>query len=56
MLLSRDRRDRYRALTYLDAIIAEDEQHAAELRNLLAHPWLAPPVYVRRGREVPNAA
>ena len=54
--LSRDKRDRYRVLTCLDAIIAEDEAHAAELRELLARPWLAPAVYVRRGREVKNAA
>ena len=56
VLLSRDRRDRYRVLTCLDAIVAEDEAHAAELRKLLEQPWLAPPVYVRRGREVRNAA
>lgn len=55
-LLSRDRRDRYRVLTCLDAIVAEDEEHAAELRKLLEQPWLSPPVYVRRGREVRNAA
>jgi hypothetical protein len=56
VLLSRDRRDRYRVLTCPDAIVAEDEEHAAELRKLLEQPWLAPPVYVRRGREVRNAA
>jgi hypothetical protein len=56
VLLSRDRRDRYRVLTCLDAIVAEDEDHAAELRKLLEQPWLSPPVYVRRGREVRNAA
>lgn len=56
VLLSRDRRDRYRVLSTLDSILAEDEQHAEELRQLLAAPWLAPGVYVRRGREVRHAA
>jgi hypothetical protein len=56
LLPSRDRRDQYRVLTVCDAIVAEDERHAAELRKLLRHPWLAPPVYVHRGREVRNAA
>lgn len=55
VLLARDRRDRYRTLTCLGAIVAEDEPHATELRELLARPWLAPPVYVRGGREVRNA-
>jgi hypothetical protein len=55
-LLTRDKVERYRVLTCLESIVAEDEAHAAELRDLLAHPWLAPPVYVRRGREVRNAA
>jgi hypothetical protein len=49
VLLSRDRRDRYRVLTSLDAIVAEDEDHAAELRKLLQQPWLAFFVYVCRG-------
>jgi len=39
-----------------DSIVAEDEQHAAELRGVLEHPWLAPAVFVHRGREVRNAA
>lgn len=56
VLLSRDRRERYRVLSTLDAIVAEDEQHAEELRQLLARPWLAPGVFVRRGREVRHAA
>jgi hypothetical protein len=56
VLLSRDRRDRYRVLTSLDAVVAEDEGHAAELRKLFEQPWLAPPIYVRRGRKVRNAA
>jgi hypothetical protein len=55
-LLSRDRRDQYRTLASLDSIIAEDKEHADELRRLLAHPWLAPPVYVRRGREIARHA
>ena len=56
VLLTRDRRDQYRGLTCCDSIVAEDERHADELRKLLAHPWLAPPVYVRRGREVARRA
>jgi hypothetical protein len=55
-LLSRDRRDQYRVLTCLDSIIAEDEGHADELRELLSRPWIAPPVFVRHGREVRHAA
>lgn len=56
VLLSPDKRDRYRVLTCLDSIVAEDELHARELRGLLAQPWLAPPVYVRQAREVRRAA
>lgn len=56
VLLSRDRRDMYRTLTYCDSILAEDEGHAEQLRHLLARPWLAPPVYVRQAREVRRAA
>ena len=56
VLLGRDRRERYRVLTCLDAIVAEDEDHAAALRDFLEQPWLSPPVYVRRGREVRHAA
>ena len=56
VLLSRDKRDRYRTLTCLDAIVAEDEDHAAVLRKLLKQPWLSPPVDVRRSQEVRNAA
>jgi hypothetical protein len=56
VLLSRDRREQYRTLIFLESIVAEDERHADELRRLLTHPWLSPPVYVRRGREVRNAA
>jgi hypothetical protein len=56
VLLTRDHRERYRTLSLCDAIIAEDEEHAEQLRDLLEHPWLAPPVYVRRGRKVRDAA
>ena len=56
VLLSRDRRERYRILTCCESIIAEDENHAEELRDLLAMPWLAPAVYVRQPREVRRAA
>jgi hypothetical protein len=54
--LSRDKRDIYRLLTVADCIIAEDTRHADELRRLLQHPWLAPEVIVRTGREVRRAA
>jgi hypothetical protein len=54
VLLTRDRRERYRVLTWLDTILAEDEDHAADLRELLAQPWPAPPVLVRQGQR--NAA
>jgi hypothetical protein len=56
VLLDRDRRAQYRVLISCDAILAEDERHAIELRELLRQPWLAPPVLVRRGRAVRNAA
>jgi hypothetical protein len=56
VLLSRARSERYRVLTVCDAIVAEDERHAAELRGVLDHPWLAPPVHSRRHREVRHAA
>jgi hypothetical protein len=49
VLLSRDRRDQYRVLSSLNAIIAEDEVHAAELRAVLARPWPAPPVLAAEG-------
>jgi hypothetical protein len=51
VLLSRDRRDQYRVLSRLRAIVAEDNVYAVELREVLAHPWSAPPVTVaKRGR------
>ncbi len=56
VLLSHERSEQYRALTVCDAIVAEDERHATELREVLDHPWLAPPVYSRRRREVRDAA
>jgi len=57
VLLTRDRRERYRVLSCCDAILAEDEAHAEALRELLARPWLAPPVFVRQARqEVRRAA
>lgn len=55
-LITRSRVERYRLLTHCDAILAEDEDHADELRDLLSRPWMAPPVYVRRGKEVRHAA
>jgi len=56
VLLSRVRSEQYRVLTVCDSIVAEDERHAAELRGVLDHPWLAPPVYSLRRREVRDAA
>ncbi len=56
VLLSPVRSEQYRVLTVCDSIVAEDERHAAELREVLDHPWLAPPVYSRRRREVRDAA
>lgn len=41
---------RYSILIYLDAIVAEDERHAADLRQILEHPRPAPPVLVRGAR------
>jgi len=55
VLLSPDRRDRYRLLASLTAIAAADESHAVELRDLLSRPWAAPPVIVAR-REQRHAA
>lgn len=54
--LSRDKRDTYRLLTCLDAILVEDPAHAVEVQELLARPWAAPAVLVRRGKEVRRAA
>jgi len=56
VLLRPVRSEQYRVLTVCDSIVAEDERHAAELREVLDHPWLAPPVYSRRRREVRDAA
>src|SRR6266550_6674203 len=56
VLLNPVRSEQYRVLTVCDSIVAEDERHAAELREVLDHPWLAPPVYSRRRREVRDAA
>ena len=46
VLLSNDRRDQYRHLASLGSIIAEDAHHAAELQQLLEHPWPTPTVLV----------
>ena len=56
VLLSPDHREQYRVLTICDAILAEDERHAVKLRELLRHPWLAPPVLVSGERELCHAA
>ena len=46
VLLSNDRRDQCRTLSFCSTIIAEDAQHAIELRRILELPWSAPPVIV----------
>src|SRR5437868_13495632 len=38
VLLSPVRSEQYRVLTVCDSIVAEDERHAAELREVLDHP------------------
>jgi hypothetical protein len=51
VLLSPTLADRYRILSGCSAIIAEDAEHAAELRSILQHPWPAPRMFIaRRGR------
>jgi hypothetical protein len=44
VVLLSDRVSQYRILSLLNSIIAEDEQHADELRRVLAQPWPAPQV------------
>jgi hypothetical protein len=56
VLLSRDRPGQYRILSGLCRIVAEDAEHAAELRRLLAHPWTSPPVLIANHREARHAA
>jgi hypothetical protein len=46
VLLSRERISRYRILSGLGSIVAEDARHAAELQSILAHSWSAPRVIV----------
>lgn len=45
-VLARDRASRYRVLSGCGSIIAEDVDHARELREILQRPWRAPPVMV----------
>jgi hypothetical protein len=54
-LLSRERASQYRTLSSLCEIVAEDLQHAAELRRILERPWSAPRVIAPR-LEVRRAA
>jgi hypothetical protein len=55
LVLLGDRASQYRILTLLHSIIAEDEQHATELRRVLMRPWPAPQVIAPRA-EVRYAA
>ena len=48
VLLSKERASQYRIISGLGAIVAEDYQHATQLRGILAHPWSAPRVLLRR--------
>jgi len=56
VLLSRERESEYRILSGLRVIVAEDQQHAAELRQQLGQPWPMPRVMVGPSREVRRAA
>jgi len=56
VLLTSDRAERWRLLSDLPGIIAEDEEHATELRNALQRPWSAPPVIARRSSVTRHAA
>jgi len=44
VLLSPERVSRYRTLSCLHSIVAEDLEHASELRRILERPWPAPQV------------
>ena len=56
VLLSREPESQYRMLSGLSAIGAEDQQHAAELRQQLDRAWPMPRVSIRTSREVRRAA
>jgi len=56
VLLSRERESQYRVLSGLSAIVAEDHQHAAELRQQSGRPWPMPRVIIGPSREVRCAA
>jgi hypothetical protein len=56
VLLTQDRREQYRVLTLCDALIAEDERHAARLREVVQRPLLGPPVLVRPVCKMRNGA
>jgi hypothetical protein len=56
VLLSKERESQYRILSGLGAIVAEDQQHAAELRQQLGRPWPTPRVVTSTSREVRRAA
>jgi hypothetical protein len=55
VILTRERPEIFRLLAGCVEIHAEDEEHATELRNILAHPFRMPPVY-GVAREVRRAA
>ena len=56
VLLSKERESRYRVLSSLGAIIAEDQRHAVELRQELGRPWPVPRVLMGTSPEVRRAA
>ncbi|HVB15687.1 MAG TPA: hypothetical protein VNF04_04080 [Stellaceae bacterium] len=46
VLLSRDLHDQYGVLTLCSTVVAENSQHAAELRRVIERPWSRPPVII----------
>ena len=54
VFLSADPADAYRVLTGCHEIVAEDQQHATELRKLVRRPWPLP--RISAGEEARNAA
>jgi len=50
VLLSEERESRYRTLSNLRSVVAEDHQHAVELRALLNHSWSGPSIATRETR------
>jgi hypothetical protein len=56
VLLSRERISQYRVLSGLGEVVAEDLQHAVELRCIVERPWSAPPVTALRTEAHRHAA